>query len=136
MYSITAVGRKSYTCYHWTEDDKKNIATRSHSIQDYCEKNLNFRWTRGDDSKAPGCGPCYCCKPIQGKRMVFGREIQSSAKSTLYLNKRFFILTILCLCCWEPSTNSIQRRLTVKCSLRPYVLISFLCLHVFYPKNK
>ena len=52
-----------YKCYHWTAEDKANIAKRGEEV-DYCyQKGAGFRHTRGDNSKAPGCGSCWCCQP-------------------------------------------------------------------------
>ena len=30
-----------------------------------CESKPGFKYTRGNDALAPGCGHCWCCQPVQ-----------------------------------------------------------------------
>ena len=30
----------------------------------HCENTLGFKFTQGDERKAPGCGRCWCCRRI------------------------------------------------------------------------
>ena len=55
-----------YKCYDWSNEDlvKIDLAGSSDEIQKRtCEGYENFVFTKGDDSKAPGCGNCWCCQP-------------------------------------------------------------------------
>ena len=38
---------------------KPSVATE----KNYCENNLGYKFSHGDNKKAPGCGKCWCCKP-------------------------------------------------------------------------
>jgi len=81
---------KSFECYRWSDDDRKLIRqgkyttyNKGRGVTGYtytiqpnssemeqlvCQSKTwrwnNFVYTRGDASKAPGCGKCYCCKPL------------------------------------------------------------------------
>ena len=58
-----------WTCHHWTSEDITKIAPRW-NIADQkqrCENDLGFKFTKGDNTKAPGCGACWCCKPPKWK---------------------------------------------------------------------
>ena len=55
-----------YKCYHWSAKDQTQIRRLGGSIRSEritCEGYENFVFTQGDDSKACGCGGCYCCQP-------------------------------------------------------------------------
>ena len=34
-------------------------------------KTLGYKFSKGDETKAPGCGTCWCCKPNGGKVNTF-----------------------------------------------------------------
>merc|ERR1712048_116762 len=56
---------KKFTCHHWTSADLKTMG-RNPSVateKNHCENNLGFKFSHGDNKKAPGCGTCWCCKP-------------------------------------------------------------------------
>jgi len=53
---------RAYECYHWTEADLKSDLPE----EEKCEnKGVGFVWSQGDESKAPGCGGCWCCQPSE-----------------------------------------------------------------------
>ena len=59
-----------YECYHWSKKENERNLNGGWSIENErktCESYTNFIYTQGDDSKAPGCGACYCCQPKPGK---------------------------------------------------------------------
>ena len=66
-----------YKCYHWSEKDLEQIH-KEWSIEKEkrtCEGYENFIFTLGDDSKAPGCGGCWCCQPKnKGKTACMNRS--------------------------------------------------------------
>ena len=60
------VGAKSYKCYGWTPKDRREMGSKMYkgdTRKKYCENTLGFVYSKGDDSKAPGCGKCACCEP-------------------------------------------------------------------------
>jgi len=59
-----------YKCYSWSQNDLQQIrqGKSSQEIQKKtCEGHSNsegnFVFSQGVDSKAPGCGSCWCCQP-------------------------------------------------------------------------
>ena len=55
-----------YKCYDWSDEDKVKLTQggSSNEIQKRtCEGYENFVFSEGDNSKAPGCGSCWCCQP-------------------------------------------------------------------------
>jgi hypothetical protein len=55
------VGRLRFT----KSDLKKMGSHRSVATQKkVCENTLGFKFSKGNDKKAPGCGSCWCCKPL------------------------------------------------------------------------
>ena len=55
----------TYKCYEWTKDDQKKLDQGGWSVQilkETCEE-YGYIFSEGDDSKAPGCGECWCCQP-------------------------------------------------------------------------
>jgi len=69
-WSTGSVWRKKveypYKCYQWSEKDLEQNHNGGWSIEKEkrtCEGYENFIFTQGDDSKAPGCGGCWCCQP-------------------------------------------------------------------------
>ena len=50
-----------YKCYSWNKDDQEKIKTVDKRI--VCETHPGFKFTKGDDELAPGCGTCWCCQP-------------------------------------------------------------------------
>ena len=67
-----------YKCYHWSEKDLEKNHNGGWSIEKEkrtCEGYENFIFTLGDDSKAPGCGGCWCCQPKnKGKTACMNRS--------------------------------------------------------------
>ena len=59
--------KENYECYDWTEEDKKKFWINGVYHFDLekptCEAYPGHIFTQGDDTKAPGCGGCWCCKP-------------------------------------------------------------------------
>ena len=51
----------AYDCYYYTNDDNQQILQLGEKI--VCEQDDNRKFTRGDDSQAPGCGKCRGCLP-------------------------------------------------------------------------
>ena len=45
---------------------KPSVATE----KNYCENNLGYKFSHGDNKKAPGCGKCWCCKPNYGEKTI------------------------------------------------------------------
>ena len=76
-----------YKCYNWSDEDRVKMAQEgwTNEIEKRtCEGYENFVFTQGVDSKAPGCGNCWCCQPDNSgktvsvnKRDVSRREINS-----------------------------------------------------------
>merc|ERR1712142_322576 len=55
-----------YACYQWTEKQKQRILSHEIKPQKQCTDQGNgFIFSGGDDSLAPGCGTCGCCRPKQ-----------------------------------------------------------------------
>lgn len=52
----------AWKCYQYTVEEDAQI-TNEDENREMCERHDGFIWTRGDDSKAPGCGTCWCCQP-------------------------------------------------------------------------
>ena len=50
-----------YECYHYTDADRaKNLPEQA-----MCESaGTGYVFSRGDENQAPGCGDCWCCKPL------------------------------------------------------------------------
>jgi len=50
-----------YECYHYTNSDReKNLPERQ-----MCESaGVGFVFSIGDETQAPGCGNCFCCRPL------------------------------------------------------------------------
>ena len=57
----------NYECYDWTEEDKQkfwiNGVYHFNLEKPTCEAYPGYIFTQGDDTMAPGCGGCWCCKP-------------------------------------------------------------------------
>ncbi|XP_060603017.1 uncharacterized protein LOC132756058 [Ruditapes philippinarum] len=54
------------TCHRWTEEDN-NVMGPSRTPEDerqYCEGVLGYIFTQGKNEEYPGCGECWCCKPL------------------------------------------------------------------------
>ena len=56
-----------YKCYDWTSEDLTKFwidgIYHFELEDDTCEAYPGHIFTRGDDTKAPGCGGCWCCQP-------------------------------------------------------------------------
>ena len=68
MFFYFPVKQTTFTCHRWTSKDLTKMGPRpSVATEKYhCEKNLGFKFSHGDVSKAPGCGTCWCCRPNKG----------------------------------------------------------------------
>jgi len=56
-----------YKCYDWSTNDLQNIRQGGSNIEIQkrtCEGHPSFIFSKGDASKAPGCGSCWCCQPF------------------------------------------------------------------------
>ncbi|KAK3600651.1 hypothetical protein CHS0354_031564 [Potamilus streckersoni] len=56
-----------WDCYHWTAQDKDLINARGdagnyRAERKVCETIRGHLFTGGEDSLAPGCGTCWCCR--------------------------------------------------------------------------
>ena len=45
-----------------------------------CESKPGFKYTRGNDALAPGCGHCWCCEPVQPGKISDTEHIRISTK--------------------------------------------------------
>ena len=62
-----------YSCYEWTDEEEELLKNENDVFQrDYCESKPGFVFSEGDETKAPGCGTCWCCEPLPGE--VFDRN--------------------------------------------------------------
>ena len=60
----TEENTKSYTCYHYTIDEDESIDSEAKN-KEVCESHPGNIFTKGDETKAPGCSEgCWCCQPI------------------------------------------------------------------------
>ena len=56
--------KDSYKCYHYTVDEDAMIDSEERN-KEVCERHPGFVFSKGDESKAPGCSNgCWCCQPI------------------------------------------------------------------------
>ena len=66
FYAITA-DTGSYQCHSWTYEDKAkfllNCTYHNELERPTCESHPGFVYTQGNDTLAPGCTSCFCCKP-------------------------------------------------------------------------
>ena len=75
--------QKPFKCYGWTTKDIKQIHIGGWSIKNEkrtCEGYESFVFTQGDESKAPGCGTCWCCQPNEGKTRYVNKNYSSTKK--------------------------------------------------------
>jgi len=71
----------SYECHNWTTvneswwDESGFIYLDDYDgyeEEEMCEAhNPGFIYTNGDESLAPGCGNCSCCKPVRKRGTCF-----------------------------------------------------------------
>jgi len=55
---------RCFSCYHYTYDDWNWVASGQMSERVMCEsRGDGFLYSQGNDSIAPGCDRCWCCKP-------------------------------------------------------------------------
>lgn len=52
----------TYTCHRWTNSERSAIKRSSEKA--VCEAGGNV-YTKGKNSKYPGCGKCWCCAPVE-----------------------------------------------------------------------
>lgn len=63
QYSCDVAGfSATYTCHRWTNSERSAI--RRSSEKAVCEAGGNV-YTKGKNSKYPGCGTCWCCNPVE-----------------------------------------------------------------------
>ena len=54
---------KPYACSTWTAADKTAITANGGNEKLVCESVAGRIYSKGDETKAPGCGTCWCCQP-------------------------------------------------------------------------
>ena len=54
---------ESYKCYQYTTSEDEMIDSEAKN-REICEGHPGFIFTKGDESKAPGCYYCWCCQPV------------------------------------------------------------------------
>ena len=52
-----------WKCHHYTDEEKAWSKANSKGSQEMCEHFGGF-FSQGNDKLAPGCGTCWCCKPL------------------------------------------------------------------------
>ena len=68
-----------YKCYpKYTKDELQQMKTRGDKA--VCESKPGFKYTRGNDALAPGCGHCWCCQPVQPGKISYTELIKNSTK--------------------------------------------------------
>ena len=57
---------EQYECHDYTAADLTWQTGNNASNQDMCERNEGYVFAGGNQSNAPGCVDCGCCKPVTG----------------------------------------------------------------------
>merc|ERR1739844_33549 len=53
-----------YTCHRFTPEQNEKITVDNKTQQEVCEAlGYGYKFTKGDNTKAPGCNGCWCCRP-------------------------------------------------------------------------
>ena len=72
--------------YDWSEKDNETInggGQTEDSLKKTCESHSGFVFSKGDDSKARGCGKGWCCQPSnQGNHKCLMVQNQLKVKVT------------------------------------------------------
>ena len=57
-----------YECYKWTNEDRSRFQVNCTHYPELerptCEDHPGYIYAHGNDTLAPGCGNCSCCKPV------------------------------------------------------------------------
>ena len=64
--NVLPVADQQYECYHWTVDDQSWKSANGASMGEMCERHEGYVYSQGNETLAPGCGTCWCCKPATG----------------------------------------------------------------------
>ena len=61
------LGMQTYECYDWTHEDIAHFwinCTHDSELEEAtCVDHPGYIFTEGNETLAPGCGGCFCCKP-------------------------------------------------------------------------
>ena len=56
-----------FECYHWRPADNAVLDAAGWTLEaqkKHCGETLGHVYSQGDQSKAPGCGTCWCCSRV------------------------------------------------------------------------